>query len=190
ADGRDIDTGRVNSASWLPAVSIRIALTALVPTSIPTRQLRAMLASLADRPDANTRAERAVRARNRRRIRHESTTAYWLRGRPGAPFTRRRAVLPGKQPGEIAGIGDPDSPGDIVNRQLGLRQQQTRFGHPTVDDPLLHGAPGATAHHGGQVSRCHRQLGGHVTKRQRLAATAVDHGEYVGQERVTAAPQM
>ena len=80
-------------------------------------------------------------------------------------------MRPAEQPAEIAGIEHPDPPGDLGDRKIGLGQQAAGFGHAAFDDPLLHGASGAAAHHGGQVSRRHADFARHVAQRQRLGVT-------------------
>ena len=76
-----------------------------------------------------------------------------------------------------------------IGRSLSV-QHRARLGHSAFDDPLLHGAPGAATHDGGQVPGRHPHFLRHVAQRQWLAVPAVDHRKDFGEQRFAAAPQI
>jgi hypothetical protein len=57
------------------------------------------------------------------------------------------------QTAPVPGIGHPDPPSDLCDRQVRVGKQAAGVGHAAFDDPLLPGAPGAAAHDGGSVWR-------------------------------------
>src|SRR6201999_161092 len=84
------------------------------------------------------------------------------------------AVSQAEATAEVRRVLEAGAARDRLDREVAAEQQRARGGEAALLDPLDHRAPGAVAHHRGQVPAAQPDLGGDVTQAQPLGVAGVD----------------